>query len=156
MQKINKRLLLAIAMLLIVAVTAGCGGGSGAHRPSGLAADAVVKSFFDAAKANKLNEAALYVSPDSANDTRVVMKYVTGQSAVKELKDSNLLSVRKVAEQGDYAVVMATLQPEANNFKVSVKPVGLTRVNGEWYIVDFDTIYQDAKYKVLQQLLANI
>lgn len=153
MQKGKNKALLAVAILLILALTAGCGGGSSAQRPSGLAPDTVVKSFFDAAKADKLNEAALYVSPDSINDTKVVIKYVTGQSAIKELKNSNLLSVKKVAQQGDYAVVLATLQ-ETNSFKVTANPVGLTRVDGEWYIVEFDKIYQDAKYKVLQQLIS--
>lgn len=155
MPRMDKRFLLVIATLLIVALTAGCGGGSGVQRPSGLAVDAVVKNFFDASKAGKLNEAALYVSPDSVNDTSVVIKYVTGQSELAELKNSNLLSIKKVAEQGDYAVVVATLQ-QTNSFKVTVKPVGLTKINGEWYIVDFETIYQNAKYKVLQQLLSNI
>ena len=153
MQKAKSKVLLTVAILLILALTAGCGGGSGAQRVSGLTPDAVVKSFFDSAKDNKLNEAALYVSPDSVNDTKVVIKYVTGQSALKELKNFNLLSVKKVAQQGDYAVVLATLQ-EANSFKVSAKPVGLTRVNDEWYIVEFDKIYQDAKYRVLQQLMS--
>jgi len=153
MQKRKSKALLAVAMLLILALIAGCGGGSSAQRPSGLAPDTVVKSFFDAAKANKLNDAALYVSPDSVNDTKVVIKYVTGQSALNELKNYNLLSVKKVAQQGDYAVVLATLQ-ETNSFKVSAKPVGLTRANDEWYIVEFDKIYQDAKYKVLQQLMS--
>jgi hypothetical protein len=40
--------------------------------------------------------------------------------------------------------------------EVTIKPVGLEKVNGEWYIVDFDQIYNDTKYKVLQQLMANI
>lgn len=154
MQKGKSKVLLVVAMLLVLALTAGCGGGSSAQRPSGLAPDTVVKSFFDAAKANKLNEAALYVSPDSVNDTKVVIKYVTGQTVLNELRNSNLLSVKKVAQQGDYAVVLATLQTEANSFKVSVKPVGLTRINDEWYIVEFDKIFQDAKYKVLQQLIS--
>ncbi|MCX7780279.1 MAG: hypothetical protein N2491_05065 [Negativicutes bacterium] len=154
MQKKSTKWMIALLTLLILALTAGCGG-SGAHRPSGLAPDAVVKNFFDAAKANKMNEASLYVSPDSVSDTKVIVKYVTGQSEISELKNANLLSVEKVAERGDYAVVLATLQ-QTNSVKLSWKPVGLTRINNEWYIVDKDTIFQDAKYKILQELLAKI
>lgn len=147
---------LAFVALLLMFIISGCGGGSKAQRPAGLDTDAVVKSFFEAAKANKMNEASLYISQDSLSDTKAVLKYVTGQSGVNELKNSNLLSVKKVAQQGDYAVVLATLQAETNTTKISVKPVGLTRVNNEWYIVDMDKILSDVKYKVLQQLLSNI
>jgi hypothetical protein len=156
MKKFSLTMPAAAILLLIVALVAGCGGGSGAQRPSGLAPDAVVKSFYDAAKADKVKEAALYVSPDSVNNAKVVIKYVTGQAAISELKNSNLLSVRKVAQQGDYAVVVATLQQQADSLKINVKPVGLMRINDEWYIVDNDQIFQDAKFKVLQQLMTNI
>lgn len=153
MQMTSKKTVLAITLLLLVALIAGCGGGSGAKRLSGLTPEAVVQNFVDAAKANKLNEAALYVSQDSVNDTKVVIKYVTGQSDIEQLKNANLLSLRKVAQQGDYAVVVATLQ-QANSLSITVKPVGLTRVDGEWYIVAFEKIRDDLKYQALKQLIS--
>lgn len=154
MKKFNARILLMISSLLILTLIAGCGGGSGAKRPSGLNTTEVVQAFFDASKAGKLNEAGLYVAPDSTKNTQTVIKYVTGQEHA-ELKKSNLLSVKNVAQQGDYAVVLAALQ-EANTLKTTFKPVGMTRINNEWYIVEVGTIYQNAKYKALQQLMENI
>lgn len=150
------RTLLAASMLLVILVVAGCGGGSSAKRVSGLAADGVVKTFFEAAKAGDLSEAALYVSPDSKSNISTVKKFMTGQFGLDQIKDANLLSVKKVAEKGDYAVVLTTLQEKQGSMNISVKPVGLMKVSGEWYIVDADQIYTDAKYKALQQLLANI
>ena len=149
-------LILVVSILVIVLATAGCGGGSGVQRVSGLSSDDVVKTFFNAAKSGQLNEAALYVSPSSKNDPRTVMKYLTGLSGLEELKNANLLSLKKVTEQGNYAVVVATLQPEQNILGLTVKPVGLEKINGEWYIVDFNKIYQDSKYQLLQQLLSKI
>jgi hypothetical protein len=157
MKKTKLTLVAVIGLIVLALLAAGCGGGgAGVQRIAGLTADGVVKTFFDSAKNGRLNEAALYVSPDSANDPHTVLKYLTGQSGLDELKNSNLLSIKKVAEQGDYSVVVATLQPEQNNLNITVKPIGLEKINGEWYIVDFDKIYQDAKYKVLQQLLSKI
>ncbi|EAX47657.1 hypothetical protein TcarDRAFT_1079 [Thermosinus carboxydivorans Nor1] len=146
-----------MAILVMVALLAGCGGGgSAAKRLTGLAPDAVVQAFFDAAKNNRLNEAALYVTPDSRRDTRALIDFLSGQNGLAELKQANLVKVTKVAEQGNYAVVLATLQTEPNSFKLSVKPVGLEKIDGEWYIVDFNNIYENAKYQVLAQLLKNI
>jgi hypothetical protein len=156
MMKTKGKLVLGMLMLVLMLAVAGCGGGGGAQRLTGLSADGTVKTFFDSAKAGNLNEAALYVSPSSTNDPRTVLKYLTGRSGLEELKNANLISLKKMAEQGDYAVVLATLQPEQNNLKLIIKPVGLEKVNGEWYIVDFDKIYQDAKYSLLQQLLNKI
>ncbi|MPM27925.1 hypothetical protein SDC9_74441 [bioreactor metagenome] len=152
------KLLLTVTMLLVVVVVAGCGGGSGsnAKRVSGLTPDGVVNTFFESAKAGDLNEAALYVSHDSKQSTQTVKNFLTGELGLDQIKDANLLSVKKVAEKGDYAVVLATLQDKQGSMKVTVKPVGLTKVSSEWYIVDADQIYSDAKYKILQQLLANI
>lgn len=150
------KLTAVLTLLAVVLLAAGCGGGDGAQRITGLSADGVVKTFFEAAKGGRLNEAGLYVAPSSASDPRVVIKYLTGKSGLEELKNANLLSLRKAAEQGDYAVVVATLQTEANTLNVVIRPVGLEKINGEWYIVDFDKIYQDAKYRVLQQLLSRI
>lgn len=148
--------LLAISMLLVLVVVAGCGGGSGAQRIMGLSADSVVKTFFDAAKSGNMNEASLYVSADSRNNSQTVLKFMTGQSGLDQIKNANLLSVKKVAEKGDYAVVLTTMQDQQGSLKVTIKPIGLAKTNGEWYIVDADQIYSDIKYKALQQLLANI
>ncbi|HMM19776.1 MAG TPA: hypothetical protein PKA10_03480 [Selenomonadales bacterium] len=146
-----------IGILALALVAAGCGGGGGGvQRISGLPADGVVKAFYDSAKADRLKEAALYVSPASTSNPGTVIKYLTGQNGLKELKASNLLSLREVAQQGNYAAVVATLQTEQNSMKVTVKPVGLEKIDGEWYIVDFDKIYADAKYSVLQRLLSDI
>lgn len=154
----NKKLLklvLAAGLAMLVMLAAGCGGGGGAQRITGLTADGVVKTFFDEAKAGHLNDAALYVSASSTNDPRVVMKYLAGQT-VNDLKNANLLSLTKAAEQGNFAVVVATLQTQANSLNIVVKPVGLEKVGGEWYIVDFDKAFQDAKYQALAQLLSKV
>lgn len=160
MQRMKKtwKTLLAVSMLLVILVAAaGCGGsGSSATRVLGLNADGVVKTFFEAAKAGKINEAALYVSPDSRSNSETVKNFLTGDLGLDQIKEANLLSVKKVAEKGDYAVVLATMQDKQGSMRVTVKPVGLIKVSGEWYIVDADQIYTDAKYKILQQLLANI
>lgn len=150
--------LIAVSMLFVLMVAAGCGGGSGStvQRIAGLSADGVVKTFFNAAKSGNMNEAALYVSSDSRNNSQTVLKFMTGQSGLDQIKEANLLSVKKVAEKGDYAVVLTTMQDSQGSFNVTIKPIGLINTNGEWYIVDADQIYNDAKYRVLQQLLANI
>lgn len=149
------RVLAVISVVAFMLAAAGCGGGGGAKRVAGLSSDGTVKTFFEAAKGGRLNEAALYISPATAKDPRVMLKYLTGQTGLEELKNTNLVSLRKVAEQGDYAVVVATLQTQ-NSLRLTVKPVALERIKGEWYIVDLDKVYQDAKYYVLQQLLNRI
>lgn len=155
MFKRNVRVLLAISMLVLVIVVAGCGGSSGVKRVPGLSTTETVTTFFDAAKNNRMSEAALYVSTATKNDPKTVLKFMTGQSGIEEIKNANIVSIKQVAQQGDYAALVVTIQ-EQNTIKMSIKPVGLEKVNGEWYIVDFDQIYTSAKYKVLQQLLANI
>lgn len=157
MIKNNMKKLLAMSLLLVVLLVAGCGGSSGAglQRVAGLSTEGTVKTFFDAAKNNRMNEAGLYVSAASKNNISTVLKFMTGQTGVEEIKNSNILSIKQITQQGNYAVVVATIQ-EQNSFKMTIKPVGLEKTNGEWYIIDFDQIYTDAKYKVLQQLLANI
>lgn len=150
----NKFILVALLSLLLL-VTAGCGGGSDLTRQSGLSPEEVVHTFFDAAKGNHMNEAALYVSPSSVSDTKTVLKFVTGQSS-SSIKNANLLSVTKVAQQGNYAATLATLQQEQNSMGIVIKPVGLEKIDGEWYIVDYDQAFRDAKYKVLAQLLSSI
>jgi len=156
MLKKSVKTMLVFSLLTILLVIAGCGGGgSSVQRVKGLTPDGVVKTFFTAAKNNKMTEASLYVSPASKSDAQTVLKFLTGQSGIEQIKKSNLFSVKLVAQQGDYAAVIATLQ-EQDSLKFTVKPIGLEKINGEWYIVDFDQIYNDAKYKVLQQLLSNI
>jgi hypothetical protein len=155
MFKRNVRILLAASLLLIVALVAGCGGGSGLQRVAGLSATETVTTFFDAAKNNRMEEASLYVSAASKSDPKTVVKFMTGQSELTQIKNSNIMSIKQVAQQGNYAALLVTTQ-EQNTFKINMKPVGLEKVNGEWYIIDFDQIYTNAKYKVLQQLLANI
>lgn len=153
-----RRLTAIFTLLAVVLLAAGCGGGrsdSSVKRIAGLSADGAVKTFFETAKAGNLDEAALYVSTATANDPRVVIKYLTGKTGLDVIKDANLLSLRKAAEQGNYAVVVATLQQQ-NTASILVRPVGLEKIDGEWYIVDFDKIYQDAKYQILQQLLNKI
>lgn len=142
-----------VAMITLLTVIAGCGGGGG-KRVTGLSPDGVVKTFVNAAKAGKLNEAGLYVSPTSASDPKAIAEFISGDD-LKELKKSNVAAVKVVAQSGDYAAVVVTLQQE-NTFNVTVKPVGLERIKGEWYIVAFDQIYQNAKYGVLAQLLRSI
>lgn len=152
----NKLLLVAMLLLALV-ITAGCGGSSGGSefkRASGLSPEQVVHNFFDAAKGNRMNEAATYVSTASTNDTQTVLKFVTGQSSAT-IQNSNLLSVKKVAEQGNYAAVVVTMQQQ-NSINLTIKPVGLEKINNEWYIVDYDQVFRDAKYQVLAQLLKTI
>jgi hypothetical protein len=154
MRKI-KLSLLAIGLVAILLIAAGCGGGSDAKRISGLSTEGTVKTFFDAAKAGKMNEAGLYVSPTSKANNQTVLKFITGQDA-KQIKKANLLSVKPVSQKGNYAVVLATLQNQQDSMDLTVKPVGLEKIDGEWYIVDADQIYNDAKYNLLQQLMEHI
>ncbi len=155
MFKRNIKILLAASMLVLVVLIAGCGGSSDAKRTPGLSATETVNTFFDAAKNNRMSEASLYVSAASKSDSRTVLKFMKGQSGIEQIKNANIVSIRQVAQQGNYSALVVTIQ-EQNSLKMSIKPIGLEKVNGEWYIVDFDQIYNDAKYKVLQQLLANI
>lgn len=154
MFKRNIRVLLAVSMLILVILVAGCGGSSGGKRVPGLSATETVTTFFDAAKNNRMSEASLYVSAASKNDSKTVLKFMTGQG-IQEIKNANIVSIKQVAQQGNYAALVVTIQ-EQNSIKMSIKPIGLEKVDGEWYIVDFDQIYNDAKYKVLLQLLSNI
>ena len=156
MFKNSMKKLLAVSLLMVALVIAGCGGsGPGVQRIAGLTTEGTVKTFFDAAKSGRMNEAALYVSSASKSNPQTVLKFMTGQTGVEQIKNSNIFSIKQVTQQGNYAAVIVTMQ-EQNTFKMTIKPVGLEKINGEWYIVDFDQIYADAKYKVLQQLLANI
>lgn len=157
MGKNSMRNVLVISMLLVVLLIAGCGGGTetGLQRIMGLNTEDTVKTFFEAAKNNRMNEASLYVSTASKTNAQTVLNFMTGQAGMEQLKKSNILSIKQITQQGNYAAVVVTIQ-ETNSFKITIKPVGLEKVNGEWYIVDADQIYTDAKYKILQQLLSNL
>lgn len=144
--KLSRSWTLFSALVLVFFFTlTGCGG-PGVARITGLSPDKVVQTFYDAAKSSKMNEAALYVASESRS---------AGTDELGSLQNMNLLSVRKVAEQGDYAVVIATLQQQ-NSINISVKPVGLEKKDGEWYIVDINSIYQNAKYSILASLLSKL
>ena len=152
----RKLTILTVVSLLLLLLVSGCGGGqTQSARINGLSADGVVKTFFEAAKAGKYNEASAYIAPGSTNP-KALIKYISGKPELDQLKKANLLSLKKVAEEGNYSVVVATFQTTDNSLSLAVKPIGLEKVNGEWYIVDFDKIYQDAKYRLLQQLISNI
>lgn len=154
----NKHVKLAAALLVMIALLAllaGCGGGSGVQRIAGLSPDGVVKTFVTAVKADKLDEASLYVSPVSKSDPKTVAAFLSGTDGLGDLKTNNIAALKVLAQSGDYAAVVLTLQQE-NTFKLTVKPVGLERINGEWYIVDLNQIYQNAKYSVLAELLKRI
>jgi len=150
----RNKLILVTLFIVALVMAAGCGGGSKVERQSGLSSEQVIHSFFDAAKDNRMNEAALYVSPSSAKDMQTVLKFVTGQDRAT-IKNANLLSVKIVAQQGNYAAAVTTLQQQ-NSLAMFVKPVGLEKIDGEWYIVDYDQALRDAKYRVLAQLFRGI
>jgi len=147
--------LLAMSLLIVVLLIAGCNGAKPeGPRVAGLTAESTVKSFFDAAKNDHINEASLYVSPLSKSDPQTVIKFMTGQMGVEQIKNFDIVSIKQVAEKGNYSAVVATIQDQ-NSFKI-VKPIGLEKIKGQWYIVDVDQIYTNSKYKVLQGLLGNI
>lgn len=131
----------------------GCAGT--AERERGLEPEAVVKTVFNAAKAKKLTQAAAYVAPSAlVDDVSSVTKMLTG-FGVEDIRTANLLSVKKVSTQGDFAVVVATIHQE-NTLKISVKTIGLEKIEDEWYIIPVDRIVQDTKYRLLADLLGDM
>jgi len=146
MSKLKLHITTMVIVLVSVFALAGCGGDSaGAPRINGLSPDGVVKTVFNEVQANKMNDAKEYLAPNTSGDN----------ASIQVMKNSNLISVKTVANQGDYAVVVATIQQQ-NTTNFSVKPVGLEKINGEWYILDLNNIYNNAKYTLLQKLLNNI
>jgi len=141
------KLHIATVLMLLISIFAlvGCGGSAGNPRITGLTPDQVVKTVFNEVQANQMNDAKEYLAPNTSGDN----------ASIELMKKSNLLSVKTVANQGDYAVVMATMQQQ-NTTNFSVKPVGLEKINGEWYIVDVNNIYNNAKYALLQKLLSSL
>ena len=142
------------SILAITLLISGCSGT--AERVYGLEPEAVVKTSFADAKANKLAHAAAYVAPSALADANAseVTKLLTG-FAVDDLKTVNLLSVKEVSVQGDFAAVMATFHQE-NTLKVSVKTIGLERIENEWYIVPVNRIVTNAKYHLLAELIGEL
>lgn len=155
MQAKQIKIFMALTLLMLTIIIGGCGS-SGVQRVAGLSTDGVVRTFVDLAKQNKLNEAALYVSPSSTADSTAVLNFMTGQDGLAAIKNATILSLNQVAQQGNYAVMLATLQQEPNSMKLIVKPVALEKIDNEWYIVDINKVYTDAKYSVLAQLLSKI
>ncbi len=148
---------LFLVLATVMALIAGCGGGgTSVHRITGLTPEKVVATFHDRAKDQNFAEAALYVSPTSLTAIKGVGNFLRNDFGLSDVVGSNLLSVKKIGENGDYAVVMATLQDGLNSAKISVKTIGLEKINGEWYIVDNDTVFRDAKYKLLQDLISSV
>lgn len=146
-----------IMLTIVTAIALFVGGCSGtAERARGLEPEAVVKTAFEAAKSRKMMQAAAYVAPSALVDANepATVKLLTGLNA-DELRDANLLSVKKVSTRGDFAVVVATFHQE-NTLKISVKTVALERIEDEWYIIPSDRIVQDAKYRLLAELLGGI
>lgn len=141
----------AVAMLLLVFVVAGCGGGGG-KRIMGLTPTGVVQTFYSEARDGHTGTAALYLAPDNGGSTAAVVKSLTSKLSLQDLKSTNLLAVKEAAQQDNFAVVVATLQVQ-NSSNVVIQPVGLEKIDGEWYIVNPDKIAKDAKYQVLSQLL---
>lgn len=144
----------AVAMLALVLLVAGCGGGGG-KRIMGLSPTGVVQTFYSEARDGHTGTAALYLAPDDGGSTAAVVQSLTSKLSLKDLKNTNLLTVKEAAQQGNFAVVVATLQVQ-NSANVAVQPVGLEKIDGEWYIVNPDKIYKDVKYQVLAQLLTKM
>jgi hypothetical protein len=87
-------------------------------------------------------------------DAATITKLLTG-FGVDDIKTANLLSVKKVSARGDFAVVVATIHQE-DTLKISVKTIGLEKIEDEWYIIPMDRIVQDTKYRLLAELLGGV
>ena len=148
---LNKRSIV-IVLTALLGLTLLLGGCSGiVERERGLEPEAVVKTAFEAAKAQKMMRAVAYMAPETLTEASAVTKLLTGLS-VEDMKTANLLSVKKVSVRGNFAVVVATIHQE-NTLKISVKTIGLEKIEDEWYIIPMDRIVQDAKYRLLAELL---
>ena len=144
----------AVTMLVLVILAAGCGGGGG-KRITGLTPTGVVQTFYNEAQDGHTGTASLYLAPDDGGSTAAVVKSLTSKLSLKDLKNTNLLAVKEAARQDNFAVVVATLQVQ-NSANVVVQPVGLEKIDGEWYIVNPEKVAQDAQYQVLAQLLTKL
>lgn len=146
--------IIMLSMFVVALLAGGCSGTT--QRVNGLEPEAVVKTAFEAAKSRNIMQAAAYVAPSALADADAptVTKLLTGLS-VDDVKTANLLSVKKASTRGDFAVVVATFHQE-NTLKISVKTIGLEKIEGEWYIIPMDRIVQDTKYRLLAELLGGI
>lgn len=150
---------LTLILIMLAGLIAGCGGGGGgtkAQRITGLTPEKVVVTFHERAKNQKYEEASLYVSLTSLEAIKGVGNFLRHDLGLSDVLTSNLLSAKLMGEKGDYAVVLATFQDGTNSTKISVKPIGMEKVKGEWYIVDNKTIFQNAKYRLLQDLIDDV
>lgn len=148
---------LFLVLALLAGLIAGCGGGgSNVQRITGLTPEKVVATFHDRVKSQQYEEAALYVSPTSLAAIKGISNFLKDDLGLSDALNSNLLSVKLMGETGDFAAILATFQDGVNSTKISVKAIGLEKINGEWYIVDSNTILQNAKYKLLQDLINNV
>lgn len=153
MKQRTQKMVTGILFLMLLAVTAGCANQNVTPRQSGLSPEAVVSTFFQSVKNDRLAEAGQYISPEIAANQDVIKEF-SGQDDLTVLQTATLLNVKKVTEQDPYAVAAATLQTADGG--VQVKPVGLEKINGEWYLVPINQIYQQAKYQLLLKLLLSI
>lgn len=152
-----KKRSIVIFLTAIIVMALFVGGCSGTvERVRGLEPEAVVKTAFEAAKSKKISQAAAYVAPSALDDAdaATITKLLTG-FGVDDIKTANLLSVKKVSVRGDFAVVVATIHQE-NTLKINVKTIGLEKIEDDWYIIPTDRIVQDAKYRLLAELLGGV
>ena len=145
MSKLKLRLTTIAMVLVSMFLLAGCDGGAGAPRITGLAPEAVVRTVFNEVQADHMNDAKEYLAPNTTGDN----------DSLRTMKNSNLINAKTVANQGGFAVVLATVTQQ-NTSNISVKPVGLEKINGEWCILDINNIYNNTKYAVLERLLGNL
>lgn len=145
MSKLKLRITTVVMVLVSMFVLAGCDGSTGAPRITGLAPEAVVRTVFSEVQADHMSDAKEYLAPDTTGDN----------SSLQTMRNSNLINAKTVANQGGFAVVMATTMQQ-NTSNISVKPVGLEKINGEWCILDVNNIFNNTKYAVLQRLLGNM
>lgn len=145
MSKFKLHITTVVMVLVSLFALAGCGDSAGAPRITGLSPEGVVRTVFNEVQQNHLSDAKEYLAPNTKGDN----------ASVQAMKNSNLISAKTVANQGGYAVVVATLQ-QKDNTNFFIKPVGLEKINGEWCILDVNNIYNNAKYALLQTLLSNL
>lgn len=145
MSKLKLSITTVVMVLVSMFALAGCGDSPGAPRITGLSPDGVVRTVFNEVQANQMSDAKEYLAPGTTGDN----------ASLKTMRNSNLINAKTVANQSGFAVVVATVMQQNTN-NISVKPVGLEKINGEWCILDINNIYNNTKYTVLQRLLGGI
>ena len=146
------RRMIILCLILFAVAAAGCGAG---ERRAGLSPEGVVEAFYQSAKEGRIGQAALYIAPGTELETVDVARQISGLAQLRELRSTNLVDIRQVASQGDFAVVLATIQTQ-NSLRTSVKAVGLEWTDGEWYIVDSGRMLANARYRILADLFRRI